>query len=335
MDRTFTCEACNYSTNSHGTFYNHCKSRRHLMNMTNKSIEDVKTLDEYSCHTCGKRFSFNGSLNKHMSICNGANRDARECKLCGRVFSSVSGKYRHIKTCSGTLKSDIEPSQQNIASNNSTNGSSNTNQNISGLHNTTTTTITSSYNNTTTTNNMGDVIIVNHFGKESLDYMTSEERLKCMIRAFKTGLDGFFDLIKDTYFNANHVENQTILLFFKTSSKCVCHTTEWTYRDTDACIDEILTNTCERYLDVIDYYETMGEDVGKCTPRYKEYKRNLQTFMNTVGFATKYDFAIPEDISSPSEHDIKVKHNKLRKKLIDTIFYLTKQNGTKNPLKRT
>lgn len=57
--------------------------------------------------------------------------------------------------------------------------------------------------------------------------------------------------------------------------------------------------------------------------------------MHYVGFATKYDFAIPGDLKAPSEHEIKGQHKQLRKKLKDTLFYFTKQCGAKNPLKRT
>lgn len=57
-----------------------------------------KIIDEPKCKKCGKSFSSNSYLKKHLDICKGVSNPL-ECHICHKVFAHYNSKSFHLKSC--------------------------------------------------------------------------------------------------------------------------------------------------------------------------------------------------------------------------------------------
>jgi hypothetical protein len=65
----FECKQCDYKCSLRQHFNQHCKSKKHLVNIVNKTVNTVNNIEEqYKC-VCGKEYKSRVGLWKHRKIC--------------------------------------------------------------------------------------------------------------------------------------------------------------------------------------------------------------------------------------------------------------------------
>ena len=141
------------------------------------------------------------------------NAKVLECAYCFKTFSRSDSLNRHYGRCKIKKESkhtqEIQELKQIVdqlllekSNNASVNNSNNTN-NTTNNNNTTNINNTNSNNNS---NNITNNIILNNYGSENKDYITHDYLLELLKKPFQA----IPELIKYTYFNDEHPENQNI-----------------------------------------------------------------------------------------------------------------------------
>lgn len=181
---TFECPRCAYKTNRRQHFDRHVFGRKErcvpcvsesdfseMFNSYNQQRKDVLEERENSKSTC---------LKPHV------------CNFCSHAFNSRGARSYHTRKChKDELQKPTEPEQKNTQQ--PINVNNNNNITIDGNNNTVSPVIN---------------IYLNAFGKETSDYVSSEEKNR-MIAA---GFEGLKKFIDDLFFNKEHPENHTVKL---------------------------------------------------------------------------------------------------------------------------
>lgn len=152
------------------------------------------------------------------------------CNLCGQCYKSRQGLYKHKFLCQAEKKHllDMDFKKEILGE---------IKQIIESLKpvNINNTTI----NNIQNINNIQQNIIINTFGKESVEYISPDFMKSCLLNGNK-GLSRF---IKDIHFNQDHPENQNIRA--KSTKKSLLEKYEnnqWIVCDCNNTLDELIKN---------------------------------------------------------------------------------------------
>jgi hypothetical protein len=159
-------------------------------------------LKQNMCKKCNKIYKTKNSLIEHEKKCTGV--DELTCPKCMISFTTRQHKFRHIKKKNCDPKSIIHartPNSQNIETQN--NIEIQNNNNIENQYNTTN-------NNNITNNNIdtqnNNIIYINNYGNERLDYLTYDK----MLSIFKNSYNIPTLLTEEIHFNNNFPENNNI-----------------------------------------------------------------------------------------------------------------------------
>tara|TARA_B100001250_G_scaffold338919_1_gene306112 strand:+ start:162 stop:1115 length:954 start_codon:yes stop_codon:yes gene_type:complete len=166
--------------------------------------------------------------------------DCKECSYCFKRFSRIDNFKRHMKTCKKKNENENEKDkkiEELIKNQEEMKGivekllleKSNTNitNNMNNMN-----------NSNNTTNNMTNNIIINNYGDEDTKYITTDYILNLL--KYKPA-KAIPELIKHTYFNEEHPENQNIKITNKKEPYIkVRKNNKWELQNKDETITDLI-----------------------------------------------------------------------------------------------
>ena len=171
---------------------------------------------KHSCEFCGKFFTRNTGLTKHLKICNKKNMNMKE-------NIELKEEIKELKETVKILMND--KNMGNIGS--STTNNNTTNNNTSNCNNT----MTNSHNDNSVN------IHINNYGSENKDYITN----KYLVNLLKAPFQAIPKLIEYTHFNKEHPENQNIKLPNKKQPYVkILKDDKWIYADRKSTILDLI-----------------------------------------------------------------------------------------------
>ena len=171
---------------------------------------------KHSCEFCGKFFTRNTGLTKHLKICNKKNMNMKE-------NIELKEEIKELKETVKILMNDKNIG--NIGSNTTNNNT--TNNNTSNCNNT----MTNSHNDNSVN------IHINNYGSENKDYITN----KYLVNLLKAPFQAIPKLIEYTHFNKEHPENQNIKLPNKKQPYVkILKDDKWIYADRKSTILDLI-----------------------------------------------------------------------------------------------
>jgi len=191
-DNILKCSFCDYTTTRNYNLKRHEISKHSKEILNEHTREDDNKLnihceiikDEFICKKCDKKYLTYKSYLKHEENCNSL--DILTCPRCMITFSSHQSKCNHMKRNSCKAKSIIHAKKSII-----------TNNIINNIDNSIT-------NNTT--NNINNTFIINNYGSERLDYLSTEDMYKILINTNNIPM-----FIEQKHFNKDFPENHNIM----------------------------------------------------------------------------------------------------------------------------
>ena len=170
---------------------------------------------KHNCEFCGKFFTRNTGLSKHLKICNKNKMNMKEDR----------DKDEEIKELKQMVK-ELITHQNNMGGSNGCNNTINNNTNSSHSH-----------NNTHSNNDNSMNIHINNYGCENKDYITKDYLIKLLKEPFQA----IPRLIEYTHFNKDHPENQNIKLPNKKQPYVkVLKDDKWIYADRKSTILDLI-----------------------------------------------------------------------------------------------
>ena len=258
----FACKRCGYYTN------NKCDLKKHLYRKTQCKPE-LSELDVFILHP---EFIVKEETEKKFI-----------CEYCLKAYTFSSGKSIHKKTCPEKIQQtekiqELEEQkkelEKKLEESEKKSGKGKTIKTINNNNN--------NSNNTTINNN---IIKLNVFGKENLDFLVNEPTFKkFMIRCLTNTDNGYIQLMDKIYFNEAHPENQNIK---KTNSKddfikCFNGST-WDVMYSDSALEIIMDRISSAFYIFFDWIDENEEEKVKSDI--------LKTFMKEVGHPLNLDFS--------------------------------------------
>ena len=257
----FACKRCGHSTNIKGDFKKH-------LNRKTQCKPELSELDVLILHP---DFFSNEKNKEHI------------CEYCLKGFSARASKSFHKKTCPEKIQQtekiqELEEQkkelEKKLEESEKKSGKGKTIKTINNNNN--------NSNNTTINNN---IIKLNVFGKENLDFLVNEPTFKkFMIRCLTNTDNGYIQLMDKIYFNEAHPENQNIK---KTNSKddfikCFNGST-WDVMYSDSALEIIMDRISSAFYIFFDWIDENEEEKVKSDI--------LKTFMKEVGHPLNLDFS--------------------------------------------
>lgn len=230
----FCCIICNYSTDRKYCYDRHYNSNKHLKleDLNKKKIEENKIdnnselTKKFNCKKCCKSYKTEKSFISHEIKCIGI--DILTCPKCMKTFKHQSSKSKHITAKKCKAKSIItynNPDIPNNPSNNPNNFTNNITNNI----------ITNNINNITN-NVTNNYFIINPYGSERIDYLTTDEMIKIFRIAPPSSI--IPNYIEAKHFNKDFPENNNIKYKNKTCFTYIDNT--WKITNIDLLSNELL-----------------------------------------------------------------------------------------------
>lgn len=206
----YVCERCLYKTPRRSCMIGHInKTTVCEVIGTNISIEDLR--EKYgeprirlmhACVHCKKEFCNKGNLTQHLKHCKvqpkqqgiqeekqedseSDNYNEEDDELESASRSELLSMIRQMKKNERKMKKQLEKQTQSISTNIITNNITNNIINDNSIK-----------------------VVINNFGKENLDYLTTDFAVKC----FEQGAYGILAMLNEIYFNDNHAENNNVRL---------------------------------------------------------------------------------------------------------------------------
>ena len=206
---THKCAHCDYTTSRVFNLQRHEKSLHKPAANVNQPAQNVnqpaQNVNRHSCERCGKEFSRNTHLIRHLGSCKGV-KDSMECPHCHKLFNTRTMKCKHLKKCTHDA-----PIINNI--DNSTH-----------------------IDNSLTINQ----IFINDFGKENTGYIDADTIKKCM----HIGASGVKQVMALIYFNDDHPENHNVrLTSLKHAVAEVQKNNKWIPVGLDDTIENMITSS--------------------------------------------------------------------------------------------
>ena len=209
------------------------------------------------------------------------NAKVLECAYCFKTFSRSDSLNRHYGRCKIKKESkhtqEIQELKQIVdqlllekSNNASVNNSNNTN-NTTNNNNTTNINNTNSNNNS---NNITNNIILNNYGSENKDYITHDYLLELLKKPFQA----IPELIKYTYFNDEHPENQNIKITNKKQPYIkIRKNDKWELADRKDTINDLIDQKHSELNDT-DLYNIIDKKFKPC--EVSRIERFNEKYMN-------------------------------------------------------
>ena len=260
----FCCTICNYKTDRKFCYDRHQTGKMHLKlkEEEDQRIEERKKQEEedekekiFNCKKCAKSYKTEKSYINHEEKCIGI--DIMTCPKCMKTFKHQPSKSKHIKTNNCKAKSIINYNNPNNPIN--TNNTNITNNNITNIT-----------NNNITNNN---IIIINSYGNERIDYLTINKILEIFK---KTPCSSIIpNYIEAKHFNKEFPENNNIKFENNTCFKFIDN--QWKITNINLLSDELiikssneLNNTLNKNKkDFQDYFK--NEEVLEYVQKHFNY----------------------------------------------------------------
>jgi len=221
----YSCSSCNYTTNVQQSYNRHIKSATH-----NKKCNNTRT--NYVCENCQKIYLHRQSLYNHYKKCQSSNTNNQSVLECMQQKIDKFEKERdEMKAQIALLMEKCENRMPQGQPHNTTNS-----------HN------TNSHNN---------VIVVNNFGNENIDYIT-DKKVKEIIT--ESGFIGSIPkLIDDIHFDKGHPENHNIKITnMKSNLAKIFKNDKWIAASKSDTIEGLL----EKIVTIlIDKYENTKKEI--------------------------------------------------------------------------
>lgn len=203
---TYTCDKCGYNTSDKGKLVRHLNRKNPCKpSDTNKVTESILTpLNSGKTPDNSKNPPLNsGEINSQIDLNN-----ELYCMYCGKKFKRRDNLTRHLKHRCSVLKShmiqlDIDNKKNQEVMQNKIDSleKSLSTSNIGTVNNT----INNTINKPKTINTVNNIII-NNYGNENLDYLTSE-KINQLIEAPYTSIP---KLIEQVHYHPKHPENHNM-----------------------------------------------------------------------------------------------------------------------------
>lgn len=261
----FNCSFCDYFTDRKFNVQRHLRNKHKidyfdyeedLSNHINKMNKDSDSI-KLSCKICNKIYKTEKHLINHEKKCNKV--DNLTCPRCMISFSNRKHKSRHIKANKCKARSIIyarTPNVHNI-SNNFTFQNAKTIQNC------------------VTTNNINNSIIINNFGSERIDHITSDD-IKTMLLS---GINTIPLYIQKKHFDNNFPENRNIM--YTNDNKCkVMEDNCWKEKDLTWLSSNLVEDNCEMLLMYCDENEIMLLNEIQDSDKYQHIRNKLYIIYN-------------------------------------------------------
>ena len=183
------------------------------------------------------------------------------CEYCNKSYKQKCHLTRHLKTCK--IKKEKEEAKKEEILNleikllklKKEANISNTTNNISNITNNDNSTNTNSNN----TININNNIILNDYGKESIDFLKSEKYKSIMRGILQQGLKGVQNYISYKYCNPDKPENMTIKYTNQRSNKLkIREDNKWKIRNKKDVLEELYDRD-KNVEEVLNVYEHINE----------------------------------------------------------------------------
>ena len=239
-EKPFYCNDCFCGFNKLHHYNSHLQSKKHKNRITNKEL--------HICSICQKNFSHSSSLYRHRA----------KCKV------NESNHISEVKEDKNPPKIDLETEIQELRKEIELLKTKSNKKNAITTNNT-----TNIENQNNTTNN---IIHINCFGNENLDYITDKVILRCMNKVYGS----IPLLIEKIHFDPEHPENHNIQIPNKKlpHAKIMNNKKEWQIIQRKDAIDSMIDNG----------YNMLDE---KFQEKYHELADNKQQHFRD--FQTKYE----------------------------------------------
>lgn len=248
----FTCDMCNYSTKINSNYHKHLRTKKHLINVTNKTIisnnkpeskNDPKNgkksiQKKFICEECNKGFTTKSHLNRHINNnCSGKNNQDHLLDIIQKQNKTIEDMYNQHQQEKKILFDKMDMLFEHIG------------------------------NTTNITNNK---IILNCYGNEDYSHISDN---------YKTGLlklpfSMIPKFIEELHFK--NPENNNIFLPNKNKPHVKIYSdNKWIYRDKNEAIKDLINknfNYLDTYYNNIGY-ESLSESQKK---RYHEFHDKLK-----------------------------------------------------------
>jgi ribosomal protein L37AE/L43A len=217
------CPRCDYRTHKKTHFVKHITQRKTLCPAIVADVSLDALVNEYSDH-CEKVY---------------------KCSSCARKFNSRSGLSYHKNSKCNNLNERIT-SMENMLHQIAERLAQSPPQNITVNNNSTTTV------NVTNTGNVTNNILLNSFGSEYTNHITSELSSRCLNK----GIYGIIDMLDLIYFNENIPQNHNVKLkSLKNMLVEVFKDSDWETRDFVATVDNMISASRNHLMKDIDYQQ--------------------------------------------------------------------------------
>lgn len=264
----FSCENCNFFTNSKYNFNMHTKSNKHISNSVNANIYLM------TCSVCKKKYKTPSGYYKHKKKCTSDN-----CNVSTEVHD-LKETITELKTMIIDLKDTRQPINTMITNNNNNN---NNNFNVNLFLN----------ENCTGAKNFIDMINGIKLDTEYHEYISSADYVDSIVRMIKSEMDKLPIIERPIHCIKNEDENQQIL-HIRHNNKWNKETElEWTQQIHNYYIDDedepseenkkIIFYAIKQMEDnVIEQIHKLYEHTGKMSATTREYKSEMSYVPNKM-----------------------------------------------------
>ena len=192
---------------------------------------------------------------------------SNDCKYCNKSYKQKCHLTRHLKTCKIKKKEEKEQEKLRIIEIKAellkleNKHKSNTTNNISNITNNDNSTNTNTNSNNTI--NINNNIILNDYGKETIDFLKSEKHKKLIFGVLQQGLKGVQNYISYKYCNPDKPENMTIKYTNQRSNKLkIREDNKWKIRNKKDVLEELYDRdkNVEEVLNVYEHINELNED---------------------------------------------------------------------------
>tara|TARA_B110001452_G_scaffold225680_1_gene199728 strand:- start:99 stop:1013 length:915 start_codon:yes stop_codon:yes gene_type:complete len=281
----YNCVRCGYETKHKGHFLNHLHRKKICKSILEDiSIEDIKIHYNLENSNTSKITSNNSNLlifpSKKLKKTQ-KNVVNKQCSYCCKEFSRIDNLNRHLKKCKIKKANEKE-----------TNKSEKNKIEILEKHNTEllkaveklliecsnnnkTTNNTNNHHNTNSNNTIHNTININNYGEEDTKYITQQFIVDLLKnKPFKA----IPEMIKHTYFNKEHPENQNIRITNKKEPYVkIMKDNKWELQDRKNTITDLIDKqhikiSDEKVEKKIDHQCTTQEKINivRCNDMYME-----------------------------------------------------------------
>jgi DNA-directed RNA polymerase subunit RPC12/RpoP len=215
---------------------------------------------EHICYKCEKIFSFKSSLKRHEVICK-ADEETYKCLSCSKIFSNRKTMNKHKKyiKCESTVKESKYMTRHELLDEIEKLKTKESSAGINILND-------NSRNNIDNSTNTNNGIILNHYLKPNLDFMSNMDYVHDLLKKSKYKTNKvIMKCVRDTYNSVERPENKSIKINLK-SGFAEVNIGERTISvpNDDACYDIIynMSKDIKRFVEDYSYeYNMTGSKV--------------------------------------------------------------------------